>query len=262
MSTLTTSVYSERRRRAQELALEWPFAAGVLRLYTALLEVQEAAHDEALAAAVRDLGAVPHFCAERVVPRVVEAAVAAGPEPLAAAGQALLYGADLAAMVSAWLSGQEAAGFERFFAQAAAQPVLEAMAESDALRGLGDGVRRCPACAGPPLLAYHGLSDDPLLTAPRRLVCARCSTAWTYPRMVCAACGETDATKLRIYSDAGRFPHLRVDACDSCRRYLVTVDLRKQPAAVPAVDELAALPLDLYAREQGLAKIAPNLVGM
>ena len=31
--------------------------------------------------------------------------------------------------------------------------------------------------------------------------------------------------------------------------------------AVPVVDEMAALPLDLYAVEQGFAKITPNLMG-
>jgi formate dehydrogenase maturation protein FdhE len=30
---------------------------------------------------------------------------------------------------------------------------------------------------------------------------------------------------------------------------------------VPVVDEMAALPLDLYAVEQGFAKITPNLMG-
>ena len=34
------------------------------------------------------------------------------------------------------------------------------------------------------------------------------------------------------------------------------------PGAVPIVDELAAVPLDLYAREQGKHKIVPNLMGM
>ena len=33
------------------------------------------------------------------------------------------------------------------------------------------------------------------------------------------------------------------------------------PRAVPEVDELVALPLDLYAGEHGLTKITPNLMG-
>jgi FdhE protein len=57
------------------------------------------------------------------------------------------------------------------------------------------------------------------------------------------------------------FPHIRMEACESCRRYLLNVDLLADPAAVPIVDEMAALPLDLYAREKGFSKITPNLMG-
>jgi formate dehydrogenase maturation protein FdhE len=42
---------------------------------------------------------------------------------------------------------------------------------------------------------------------------------------------------------------------------LLNVDLLADPAAVPLVDEMSALPLDLYAREKGFAKITPNLMG-
>ena len=38
-------------------------------------------------------------------------------------------------------------------------------------------------------------------------------------------------------------------------------DPAADPAAVPIVDEMAALPLDIFAKEKGLSKIIPNLVG-
>ena len=79
--------------------------------------------------------------------------------------------------------------------------------------------------------------------------------------MTCPACGEAATGRLAVFADAQRFPHLRADACESCRRYLLSVDLRREPAAVPEVDELAALPLDLCLQERGFAKIVPNLMG-
>jgi FdhE protein len=79
--------------------------------------------------------------------------------------------------------------------------------------------------------------------------------------MTCPACGERSTAKLSIHADAERLPHLRADACESCRRYLITVDLRAEPEGVPEVDELGALPLDLYMQERGFAKIVPNLMG-
>jgi formate dehydrogenase maturation protein FdhE len=61
--------------------------------------------------------------------------------------------------------------------------------------------------------------------------------------------------------DEAVFPHLRIDACTRCERYLIDVDTGRDPRAVPEVDELAAVPLDLYATERGLSKITPNLLG-
>jgi formate dehydrogenase maturation protein FdhE len=57
------------------------------------------------------------------------------------------------------------------------------------------------------------------------------------------------------------FPHVRIEACEGCHRYVLNVDLAADPAAVPLVDELDALPLDLFARERGFSKITPNLMG-
>jgi formate dehydrogenase maturation protein FdhE len=57
------------------------------------------------------------------------------------------------------------------------------------------------------------------------------------------------------------FPHMRIEACDTCRKYLLTVDIATEPGAVPVVDEMAAVPLDLFARERGYTKIITNLMG-
>ena len=37
--------------------------------------------------------------------------------------------------------------------------------------------------------------------------------------------------------------------------------MERDPRAVPEVDELVALPLDLHAADQGLTKVTPNLMG-
>jgi len=120
---------------------------------------------------------------------------------------------------------------------------------------------RCPHCGGLPQLGYFALSGEALVTGPRHLVCARCAASWVHPRMVCAGCGEETSARLPVYSEAERFPHVRIDACETCRRYLLGFDLRRDAEAVPVVDELAALPLDLYASERGLRKVTPNAMG-
>ena len=54
---------------------------------------------------------------------------------------------------------------------------------------------------------------------------------------------------------------MRIEACESCRRYILSIDLATERAAVLLVDEMAAIPLDLYARERGFSKVIPNLMG-
>lgn len=61
---------------------------------------------------------------------------------------------------------------------------------------------------------------------------------------------------------APNFPHVRVEACDTCRHYMKTVDLAKDSQAVPVVDELATIPLNLWAVEQGYNKSQLNLLGI
>ena len=51
------------------------------------------------------------------------------------------------------------------------------------------------------------------------------------------------------------FPHVCVEACDSCGRYIKAVDLTVDGRAVPLVDEIATLPLNIWAEEHGYSKI-------
>ena len=72
-----------------------------------------------------------------------------------------------------------------------------------------------------------------------------CATEWPCGRILCPACGEESVDKLAIYT-ADQFRHVRVEACDTCGCYIKTVDLTKNGRAVPIVDELASIPLNLW----------------
>ena len=74
--------------------------------------------------------------------------------------------------------------------------------------------------------------------------------------------GGTHAGQLPAVVRVGeQLPHIRMEACDTCRFYLRTVDLTKDCRAVPLVDDLAAIPLTLWAHEKGYARLQPNLMG-
>ena len=88
-----------------------------------------------------------------------------------------------------------------------------------------------------------------------------CATEWRFRRLTCPHCGEIEVDKLPVHT-AESITHVRVDACTTCSRYIKTVDLRKRGDAVPLVDELAAVELDIWAQEQGLTKLRVNVLGL
>jgi formate dehydrogenase maturation protein FdhE len=283
---LETGEWAKRRSRAEELAARWPFSAGVLTFYAALTEVQERAYLGALEDAPRP-DAVAAYAAERVIPRVIELSAATGPPALVTAVLERFDELDFVGAIEAWLRGEELAPIERYLARAAAGPVLEALgaAAGAACDGPRDSVH-CPVCGGRPQVASFASSPEDLVTAHRYLVCSRCSGSWAYARLTCGVCGENDTAKLVVWGEVGtsqaeisdsivkpgamrapipadaRFPHLRIDGCRTCSHYLLTVDAERDPRAVPLVDEIGAIPLDLYARDLALTKLVPNLMGI
>jgi FdhE protein len=258
------------RRRAQTLRERHEFAVEVLTLYLALLEIWEESSEAARADEPESL---PGWAAERVLPKVVAATGGSGPKPLVESMPADLHGAD--ELLAAWLAGEELVPVERYLARATLRGPLStvdvglACAADPAPRG----DRRCPACGGPPQLSLRSDTGDALVSGHRKLQCARCLETWSYSASSCAYCGESGKRTVysehhdgpavgRVAADGVTFPHLRLEACGQCQRYLIDVDLGRDPLAVPEVDELTALPLDLYAAEQGFSKITPNLMGV
>jgi FdhE protein len=169
---------------------------------------------------------------------------------------------------------------ENFFARAFLQPYLELLARertppldsqinaiaAERRAALAD--RLCPFCGRNPQLAFlgadvsaPGLLEGGIEGGRRFLMCGDCGAVWPFQRIACPSCIEVDPHKLPYYS-AQEIPGMRVECCDTCRRYLKSIDLTKDARPVPPVDELAAIPLDLWAREQGYRKIQPNLAGI
>ena len=277
--------WSERRRRTRELRARRPFAREILDFYAALLAVQEKAYLDAMSdsPAATQLAA---YVAEVVVPRVLDVSLSLGPDRLRSELMHRLEVEHPRQMVEQWIAGAEQPMVDRYLARASLGPVLEALDEE--ARGVCRGPcdeRHCPHCGGPPQVSFFAPAQEDLASGPRLLLCARCGATWSYARMTCAGCGENSSPKLQIFSELGTasgergsmvrglpvgptpasqptvFPHLRIEACESCGRYTLNVDLMTDPQAVPVVDELAAIPLDLYARERGFSKITTNLMG-
>jgi formate dehydrogenase maturation protein FdhE len=287
-SAVASGPYAERRDRTRELITRYPFSRELLDFYGALLGVQEQAFDEARLAkpAARHLVA---YVAEMVVPSVADVSIAAGPQKLRDAVAARIESTDLRELIAAWIGGDEQLMVDRYLARASVGPVFEALGPEAAESCVGvRDARHCPTCGGPPQLSYFALPGEDLAAGGRFLLCARCQRSWGYARMTCPGCGEDSSSRLPIFNEEGTasgergsvvrglegrlgdrgkaehtavFPHVRIEACETCRHYLLSIDLLADPAAVPLVDEMSALPLDLFAREKGFSKITPNLMG-
>jgi formate dehydrogenase maturation protein FdhE len=142
---------------------------------------------------------------------------------------------------------------ERFFWHVVKQPYHERFRKQGEPAGA-----RCPSCGSKPVVGVlRGEGDG----AKRALICSLCSLEWPYRRIICANCGEEDKEKLPVYI-AEQIDHIRVEACDTCRTYLKSVDLTKDGFAVPQVDEIATVALNLWADERGYTKIETNVLGM
>jgi len=145
-----------------------------------------------------------------------------------------------------------------FFARAFLQPIAEGLAARDP-QPVDGSHPVCRRCGWPPQVAV--LRDEPEIKGRRYLVCGLCATWWIFPRTTCASCSESDPEKLPLHESEST-PHLRIEECATCKAYLKSVDLRRDGFAVPEVDDIASIELDLWCEERGLWKISRNLLGM
>ena len=150
----------------------------------------------------------------------------------------------------------------QFFPWAFLQPVAEALSMQTSkqhpdIRYIESTC--CPHCGWPPQLGV--LRDEPEVKGRRLLLCSLCSSEWVFPRSTCPSCGEVRPDQLQ-YHVTDYWPHIRIEECCSCHTYLKAVDLREDGMAVPVVDELASVELDLWARDEGMEKLQRNLLGL
>jgi FdhE protein len=263
--------YDGRIRRAEKLAVTYSFAAEFLELYGSLAGFQKSLfaqvasstkYSRPAAAGLRgDLDLtllLPHF---RGFLSLIEQN---GPAALAESARqisALSSDSWVQLLNSYWTQAgrgdQQVGAFAQFFPRAFLQPCAELFASQALKPPLAATSMVCPLCGSRPLLGVLRPEGD---GGKRFLLCSFCSYEWDFRRILCPVCGEEQENKLPVYV-AEQFPHIRVETCDTCRFYLRSIDLTKDGNAVPLVDDLAAIPLTLWAHERGYSRLQPNLLG-
>jgi len=279
--------WSIRRARAVHLPGHNPHAEEILSFYVRLTEAQESLADggpvEDWSGLIRSPEGefprlhVPGLPREELALPVrdfLSPLAEFGTETIKSGAKALLSRDDdhrlepLRAALGAWGKAEETVENGRvdeqdadfyFYARAFLEPVITAIVQADSSEATEWAGNFCFVCGGLPQVAV--LRDLPDALGHRGLMCSICATEWRFRRLTCPHCGETEAGKLPVHT-AESIAHVRVDACTTCTRYIKTVDLRKDGTAVPLVDELAAVELDIWAREEGLMKLRANVLGL
>lgn len=268
------SKWDRRIERAAQLAAKHPFAAEVLQFYKRIAVFQQGLYSHGAETCGNESGKrtfgllQQHVNVNLLLAEFAEflsTVETCAPEPVAASARGLSAQGggrweDL--LTSFWRTASDfepsSGEPEGLLAWIFLQPQAEYLADHNGRVSRQETLAICPFCSGRPIVGVLRPEGD---GAKRYLICSMCGTEWAYGRILCPSCGEEAVEKLAVYT-AGQFDYVRVEACDSCHRYIKTVDLSKNGHAVPVVDELATIPLNLWAQQHGYVKLRPNLLGI
>jgi FdhE protein len=270
---MSQNLRQRRIARAEELATQYPFAAEMLRFFVPVTRFQDESYgsaEKALENQEQSASFARSFAQPLAAgvmerfPGFLSLVEGIGPGPVAAAACELrnqTANRQSELLSAFWIRAgapisDSGDGEQDFFARAFLQPYAEFVRERAGKQQRGPTPCLCPFCSRKPGVGVlRPLGDG----GQRSLVCSFCLGEWEFRRIVCPGCGEEDHSKLPVYT-AEEFKHVRVECCDSCRNYIKTVDLTRNGLADPVVDEIASIPLDLWAQKQGYTKLQVNLM--
>jgi formate dehydrogenase maturation protein FdhE len=267
---LTSPAVSELERRAaraEGLARDTPAAEEPLRFAAGLYRVQaRVAGGIAAAHALEPLTGRLEADLERLevaatVAPILRYAAEEGPELLSS--QARERQGDspetMRTRLLVYWSGDRDAS-DDYLSRAVLRPYVETLRSIPAAPDRVHRRGQCPFCAGAPWVGARREGSQ-MEGAKRMLACSLCGGEWTFDRIVCPACLESDPTRLPHFQ-SDKHPHVRIEACETCRRYLKTLDLSEDARPIPEVDDLVSISMDLWATEQGYSRIEPGLAGI
>jgi FdhE protein len=233
------------------------FAAGLYRVQARLATAVAALHSEQplsgrletdldrLLAGLRDL---LDLVAGEGPPLLAEEARRRAHEPRSRAGSRL---------ATWWTDG--GGGAEDYLGRAFLRPYVEMLAGLGVPPDRGTRPGRCPFCGAAPAIAARRTESDSD-GARRVLGCALCGGEWSFNRVCCPRCSEQDPARLPSFSSETH-PIVRIEACETCRCYVKSIDLTRDGRAIPEVDDLLSLSMDLWATSAHFERIEPGLAG-
>ncbi len=259
-----SELFEKRAARAEALSASAPavqepllFAAKLFRLQGRLAAAISARHADApFSGGVADL---PRLL--DLLPPLLSFAAADGPAELAEAAEARAKDdpATAAARLRVyWEGGRDA--LEDYLSRAFLRPFAEALARAGIAADRPRHEGHCPACGSAPIVSFRKELPESN-GAARFLACGLCGTEWAFNRIRCPSCQEENPAKLPGFqSDVHK--NVRIEACETCRRYVKSIDLTLDARPLPEVDDLVSLAMDLWAIEEGWTRLEPGWAGI
>ena len=268
---LVEAAFEKRAARADVLARGPVTAAEPLRFASGLYRVQGR-----LATAIESLHAERPLSgrldedADRFASRLVDLlrfAAEEGPPALVADAERRQHeeASPARSRLLEWWSG-DGDGGEDYLSRALRRPDVEVLARLRVAPDRRHHPGHCPFCGGGPWIAVRredaGAGDGGSVgTGARRLLgCSLCGGEWPLGRILCPACDEGDPAKLPSFQSE-RYPAARIEACETCGRYVKSIDLTVDGRAIPEVDDVLSLSMDLWAAGEGFTRLEPGLAG-
>jgi len=114
----------------------------------------------------------------------------------------------------------------------------------------------CPVCGAGPNFSFIEQEEN-----KRLLFCSRCPARWSFSRITCPFCKETNHQKLRYFQVEDDETH-RVYVCDTCSHYIKTVLGESDEHVHARLLDLLTLRLDAVARREGYKRDTLDLLGI
>jgi len=112
----------------------------------------------------------------------------------------------------------------------------------------------CPICGSPPVLSMLAGEGE------RFLICSFCWHKWPVKRVFCPFCKAFN-NKTFHYFFSEEEKEYRVYMCDSCKKYMKTIDTRKAERTIyPPLEQVVTLHLDMKANEMGFQSDITHLI--
>lgn len=165
---------------------------------------------------------------------------------------------ELLSLINYFLESQMADDVSRLLFISFLQPIMYVSADRVNFEQEKWLKNHCPVCGFKPSVSF--LMDTEEWEGARFLRCSLCLTDWLYVRTKCVNCGNVEDDKLDYFTSPD-INYIDIQTCKKCNHYIKIVDLRKEGLAVPDLEDIASVSLDLWAQDQGFVKFERNLFG-